>query len=39
MEHQSVEYLSAYKTLNPLVEVKELQELLKVGKFYIYNYY
>jgi hypothetical protein len=32
MEHQSVEYFSAYKTLNQLTEVKELQDLLKVEK-------
>ena len=38
MEHQSVEYFSAYKTLNPLTEVKELQDLLKVEKFNKKNY-
>ena len=29
MDHQT-EYFSAYRTLNPLTEIKELQDLLKV---------
>lgn len=34
MDHQT-EYFSAYRTLNPLTEVKELQDLLKVFDLFI----
>lgn len=36
MDHSSSEYYSAYKTLNPLTEVRELNALLKVDYLFMY---